>query len=215
MVNSRASFVKSYPCGSVPVGKSSPELPKGNYAARVAWRHAAAKGPSGDGPGGLAIRPGRCAKLPHWRKRWARYATRSCPRNHGYRGRTDQVVGEVAWTQRPKTLTDESPTSSRVSRVTPAYKSLTKGPAQATARRSRPRRLRLRDRSSPGVVAPGDEREDREEETTAERTMRAVSRIGCGAKAPARPLSGNRAQAKKHFPRPVHAEDSGPPTLWG
>jgi hypothetical protein len=114
-----------------------------------------------------------------------------------------------------------------VPRETPAHKSTTKRPAEATARRSRPRRLRLRDGSPPGVIAPcyesapsgasaaGDEREDREEETTEERTMRAVSRTGCGADAPARPLSGNPAQAKKHFPRPVRSEDSGPPTLWG
>jgi hypothetical protein len=163
MVNSRASFVKSYPCGSVPVGKSSPELPKGNYAARVAWRHAAAKGPSGDGPGGLAIRPGRCAKLPHWRKRWARYATRSRPRNHGYRGRTDR------WLARPdttaKTLTDESPVvpaSGNAGLKSPA------GPVKATTTEI-PRRLRLRDRSSPDK-SPKREKRPREE-TTAERTM--------------------------------------------
>jgi hypothetical protein len=113
MVDSRASFVKTYLRGSVPVGKSPLELPQGGYEASAARQQAVTEGPGGDGPGGAAIRPGRCARLPHWLKRRRRVATPLHSRKCGYRGWTDQVVGGVAWTQRPKTLTDESPTSSR------------------------------------------------------------------------------------------------------
>ena len=113
MVNSQASFVKTYLRGSVPVGKSPLELPQGGYEASAARQQAVTEGPGGDGPGGVAIRPGRCARLPHGLKRRMRVATHLHPRKCGYRGWTDQVVGGVAWTQWPKTLTDESPTSSR------------------------------------------------------------------------------------------------------
>jgi len=126
---------------------------KGRYAASVAEQFAVAKGPGGVSPGGVTIRPGVGAKLRNLWKHGDRAQSVSPRRTLGYRRGTRQVLGGVARTQRPSTLTGEVPRRpSGCRRVSQGHKSTTKGRGDAAERRSPPGRLRPGDGSSPGVA---------------------------------------------------------------
>jgi len=133
---------------------SSLELPKGRYAASVTEQSVAAKGPGDDSPGGVTFRPGVGAKLPSRQKHGDRAQLVSPRQLLGYGRGTRKVIGGVAWTQRPSTLTGEVPRRPSGCRgVNQGHKSTTKRRGDATERRSPPGRLRPRDGSSPGVAA--------------------------------------------------------------
>jgi len=167
------------------------EATSGDGGAKRGW-----SGRSRDSAGSVRQAPAR-AEAPGERRSSSPATDTRLPRrarSGGWRGRLDTTAEN---TDRRKSHIVPGPP-----RVTPAHKSLTKGPTDAMARRSRPRRLRLRDGSFPGVLATCEERENRGKETTEGRTMRAVSRIGRGADAPARPLSGNRLRLRNTFQGP-------------
>ena len=156
-------------------GSSTPKSRRG-YAARVAWRQVALKGPGEDSAGGVTFRPDWWAKLRDLPK-----PRKGIPEMSrlGYDARTNQVAGGIACAKWPTTLTGESPTSSRLTlvarRATQVDKAQPKRPVYAAVRRGPTRTTSLWGWQLSRCSNDGCDRETQRKETPRQRTMRIVN----------------------------------------
>ena len=181
----------------------SPLRSRRGYAARVARRREAVKGPGEDSAGGVTFRPDRWAMLRNLLKPWKGIPETSIL---GYDVRTGKVTGGIACAQWLTTLTGESPTSSRptpaAGRVTRVDKALPKRRVYAAARRCPTRANPLWGWQLSRCSDDSRDRETQRKETPRQRTMRIVNPKWCDAMSSwPGPLSGSRGAVKKHFPR--------------